>query len=100
MGVCWIDWLVVGAPFSLSLSIALYFVLMRMMTPGADEAEPRGTAGRRGTGGIALFFGVMRRSTPGADEGEPRGTAGRRGQAGLSLGLAPMSSNEKKLLVL
>jgi solute carrier family 13 (sodium-dependent dicarboxylate transporter), member 2/3/5 len=36
--ISWIDWLIVGAPFSIALSIALYFVLMRMMAPKADEA--------------------------------------------------------------
>ncbi len=34
----WIDWLVVGAPYSVAMSIALYFVLMKMMAPTAAEA--------------------------------------------------------------
>jgi sodium-dependent dicarboxylate transporter 2/3/5 len=37
--ISWIDWLIVGAPFSAALSIALYFLLMRMMAPRPDEAE-------------------------------------------------------------
>jgi solute carrier family 13 (sodium-dependent dicarboxylate transporter), member 2/3/5 len=35
--ISWIDWLVVGAPYSIALSVALYFVLMKMMTPSAAE---------------------------------------------------------------
>ena len=35
--ISWIDWLVVGAPFSIAMSVALYFVLMKMMAP----LEPR-----------------------------------------------------------
>ena len=34
----WIDWLVVGAPYSVAMSIALYFVLMKMMAPAAAES--------------------------------------------------------------
>jgi solute carrier family 13 (sodium-dependent dicarboxylate transporter), member 2/3/5 len=37
--ISWIDWLIVGAPFSAALSVALYFLLMRMMAPRADEAS-------------------------------------------------------------
>jgi solute carrier family 13 (sodium-dependent dicarboxylate transporter), member 2/3/5 len=36
--ISWIDWLVVGAPYSIAMSVALYFVLMKMMAPGAAEA--------------------------------------------------------------
>jgi sodium-dependent dicarboxylate transporter 2/3/5 len=36
--ISWIDWLIVGAPFSTVMSVALYFVLMKMMSPGAEEA--------------------------------------------------------------
>jgi solute carrier family 13 (sodium-dependent dicarboxylate transporter), member 2/3/5 len=35
VSISWIDWLIVGAPFSMAMSIALYFVLMKMMAPGA-----------------------------------------------------------------
>jgi sodium-dependent dicarboxylate transporter 2/3/5 len=35
--ISWVDWLIVGLPFSAALSIALYFLLMRMMTPDAAE---------------------------------------------------------------
>lgn len=35
--ISWIDWLMAGAPFSLALSIALYFVLMKMMAPGLSD---------------------------------------------------------------
>jgi solute carrier family 13 (sodium-dependent dicarboxylate transporter), member 2/3/5 len=36
--ISWIDWLIVGAPYSIAMSIALYFVLMKMMAPTAAEA--------------------------------------------------------------
>jgi sodium-dependent dicarboxylate transporter 2/3/5 len=38
VGISWIDWLVVGAPFSLALSVALYFVLTKMMAPPSAHA--------------------------------------------------------------
>jgi solute carrier family 13 (sodium-dependent dicarboxylate transporter), member 2/3/5 len=37
--IFWIDWLVVGAPYSLTLSVALYFILMGMMKPSPTEAS-------------------------------------------------------------
>jgi anion transporter len=36
--ISWIDWLIVGAPYSIAMSVALYFVLMKMMAPRAAEA--------------------------------------------------------------
>lgn len=38
ISISWINWLIVGAPFSIAMSIALYVVLMKMMAPGAQEA--------------------------------------------------------------
>jgi solute carrier family 13 (sodium-dependent dicarboxylate transporter), member 2/3/5 len=38
--ISWIDWLVVGAPFSFALSVVLYFLLTKMMAP------PSGASGR------------------------------------------------------
>jgi anion transporter len=35
--ISWVDWLIVGAPFSLALSVALYFLLMKMMAPRPHE---------------------------------------------------------------
>ena len=35
--ISWADWLIVGAPFSLALSVALYFLLMKMMAPRSGE---------------------------------------------------------------
>ena len=35
VSILWVDWLTVGAPFSVALSVALYFVLLSMMAPGA-----------------------------------------------------------------
>jgi sodium-dependent dicarboxylate transporter 2/3/5 len=37
--IAWIDWLIVGAPFSIAMSIALYFLLMKMMAPTEAEAS-------------------------------------------------------------
>lgn len=37
VSISWISWLIVGAPFSIAMSVALYVVLMAMMRPGADE---------------------------------------------------------------
>ncbi len=31
--IAWIDWLIVGAPYSIAMSVALYIVLMKMMAP-------------------------------------------------------------------
>src|ERR1700692_905144 len=39
VSIPWIDWLIVGAPFSIVLSIALYVVLMKMMAPGAANTD-------------------------------------------------------------
>jgi sodium-dependent dicarboxylate transporter 2/3/5 len=41
--ISWIDWLVVGAPYSIAMSVALYFVLMKMMAPPAAEAAVVGS---------------------------------------------------------
>jgi len=35
--ITWINWLIVAAPFSLLLSIALYFIMMTMMPPETKE---------------------------------------------------------------
>jgi len=35
--VTWISWLIVAAPFSLVLSVALYFIMMTMMPPETEE---------------------------------------------------------------
>jgi solute carrier family 13 (sodium-dependent dicarboxylate transporter), member 2/3/5 len=37
--ISWIDWLIVGAPFSIAMSVALYFVLLKMMAPGAENLD-------------------------------------------------------------
>jgi sodium-dependent dicarboxylate transporter 2/3/5 len=70
----WIDWLVVGAPYSAAMSVALYFVLMTMMSPAAESAASR----NKGSG--------------------PEAPA-RLGPA-LGPALGPMTADEKKLLVL
>jgi sodium-dependent dicarboxylate transporter 2/3/5 len=66
----WIDWLVVGAPFSAVMSVALYFVLMTMMAPTGENAA----LGNKGSGPAA--------------------------PARLGPALGPMTADEKKLLVL
>jgi anion transporter len=35
----WIDWLVVAAPYSLVMTVILYFILMKMMKPEPDAAN-------------------------------------------------------------
>ena len=35
--ITWIDWLIAAAPFGILMSIALYFVMTRMMTPEVTE---------------------------------------------------------------
>ncbi len=47
--ISWLDWLAVGAPFSIAMSIALYFLLMRMMAPKPNEILP-GEAGAVASG--------------------------------------------------
>lgn len=37
VSISWIAWLIVGGPFSVAMSIALYVVLTKMMRPNADE---------------------------------------------------------------
>jgi sodium-dependent dicarboxylate transporter 2/3/5 len=39
LSISWIDWLIVGAPFSTVMSVVLYFVLMKMMSPGAAPRQ-------------------------------------------------------------
>ena len=36
-GITWVDWFVAGAPFSAALSIAVYFIMTRMMKPEMEE---------------------------------------------------------------
>lgn len=42
--ITWLDWFVAAAPFSLLLSIGLYFVMMRMMPPESTEIAGGGAA--------------------------------------------------------
>jgi sodium-dependent dicarboxylate transporter 2/3/5 len=35
--ITWLDWFVAAAPFSVALSIGLYFIMMRMMPPESEE---------------------------------------------------------------
>jgi anion transporter len=54
VSISWIDWLIVGAPFSVAMSVALYIVLMTMMAPEA-AAPSEGVA----SGGSVLKLGPM-----------------------------------------
>jgi sodium-dependent dicarboxylate transporter 2/3/5 len=40
--VSWIDWLIAGAPFSIAVSVALYFVLPKMMMPDGTSTDESG----------------------------------------------------------
>jgi anion transporter len=72
--ISWLDWLAVGAPFSIALSVALYFLLLRMMAPKPGEILP----------------GEIRRGEAGAaDSGAARGPEK----------LGPMTADEIKLLI-
>jgi anion transporter len=44
--ITWLDWFIAAAPFGALMSIALYFVMTRMMPPEVDEV-PGGVAGIR-----------------------------------------------------
>ena len=44
--ITWLDWLIAAAPFGVLMSIALYFVMTRMMPPEVDEV-PGGLEGIR-----------------------------------------------------
>jgi sodium-dependent dicarboxylate transporter 2/3/5 len=46
--IAWIDWLAVGAPYSIAMSIALYFTLMKMMAPTAEEVARSNVLGPAG----------------------------------------------------
>jgi len=37
IGITWTDWFVAGAPFSVALSVVLYFIMTRMMRPEMEE---------------------------------------------------------------
>jgi solute carrier family 13 (sodium-dependent dicarboxylate transporter), member 2/3/5 len=37
--ITWLNWFIAAAPFSLALSIGLYFIMMRMMPPEAGEIQ-------------------------------------------------------------
>jgi anion transporter len=35
--ITWLNWLIAAAPFSIAMSVGLYYIMMRMMPPEADE---------------------------------------------------------------
>jgi solute carrier family 13 (sodium-dependent dicarboxylate transporter), member 2/3/5 len=53
--ITWIAWLVAAAPFSIALSVALYFIMMTMMPPEAKEL----TGGRSGVAQALAELGPM-----------------------------------------
>lgn len=58
VNISWADWLMAGAPFSVAMSVALYFVLMRMMAPDASAASLTGHSPPRSER-AALALGPM-----------------------------------------
>src|SRR5579883_227256 len=58
LSISWIDWLAVGAPFSVAMSIAAYVVLMQMMAP-----EP-GTAARGASSSSGALTDLARQLGP------------------------------------
>jgi solute carrier family 13 (sodium-dependent dicarboxylate transporter), member 2/3/5 len=59
VSISWIDWLIVGAPFSIAMSIALYFVLMKMMAPGTGDDAASGNADPTAVKNLAQDLGPM-----------------------------------------
>jgi di/tricarboxylate transporter len=57
VSISWIDWLIVGAPYSAAMSVALYFVLMRMMSPRAEKTAKSATL--EAPVNLALALGPM-----------------------------------------
>lgn len=53
--ITWIAWLVAAAPFSIALSVALYFIMMTMMPPETKEL----TGGRSGVAQALAELGPM-----------------------------------------
>jgi sodium-dependent dicarboxylate transporter 2/3/5 len=39
VNITWLDWFIAAAPFAVIMSVALYFVLMKVMPPETDEIE-------------------------------------------------------------
>ena len=47
--ISWIDWLIMGAPFSIAMSVALYFVLMNMMASRTENGAERKESDMQGS---------------------------------------------------
>jgi anion transporter len=58
VSISWIDWLVVGAPFSIAMSVAAYAVLMWMMAPEPGTA-PDACSSSEALSGLAKQLGPM-----------------------------------------
>jgi anion transporter len=59
MSISWIDWLTVGAPFSIAMSVVAYFVLMRMMAPDPGERTREECASPQALSDLARQLGPM-----------------------------------------
>jgi sodium-dependent dicarboxylate transporter 2/3/5 len=59
VSISWIDWLLVGAPLSLALSVALYFVLMTMMAPAAAHGPQEQSSSPQAAADLHLKLGPM-----------------------------------------
>ena len=46
--ITWLQWLVAAAPFSIAMSVALYFVMMWMLPPETDDGAGRRRRRSRG----------------------------------------------------
>jgi anion transporter len=59
VSISWIAWLIVGGPFSVAMSIALYFVLTKMMTPNAEEIAATATIDPAASKNLTRELGPM-----------------------------------------
>ncbi len=50
--VTWLDWLIAAAPWSIAMSVMLYFVMVRMMPPETDEVQGGREAIRKALAGL------------------------------------------------
>ncbi len=59
--VTWISWLIVAAPFSLVLSVALYFIMMTMMPPETKEIAGGSAAVGKALSALGPMSGAEKR---------------------------------------
>jgi solute carrier family 13 (sodium-dependent dicarboxylate transporter), member 2/3/5 len=59
--ITWIAWLVAAAPFSIALSVALYFIMMTMMPPETKELHGGRSSVAQALAGLGPMSGAERR---------------------------------------